>query len=175
MCLLVLSGCAHDEVLPDLGLLPAGYSVVLAAPASRFLPTRSMLFGHARDVPEPVGFRFRRVGRPDEPPAYLELIGASDQSVRLYAAPPGTYRLVEAYLLSQPWKRRWSFAQSPDVLEVREGEAVYVGTLLWRDYWVDVVNDEPEARAIYDKRIQEFKSRSLRFVTRLVRTTEYGR
>ena len=173
--LLAAHGCASNDGLPDLALLPAGHSVVFAAPAGKVIVTRSILFGRSDNVPEPVGLRFRRVGDPEGTIVYLELIGAADQSVRLYAALPGTYRLVEAYLLSRPGRMRWSFEQSPDVLEVREGEAVYVGTLHWRDHWIDIVNNEAEARALYEKKAEEFKKRSLTFVTRLVRPTEFSR
>jgi hypothetical protein len=163
-----LLGCAQNDGLSDVGLLPANHAVVFAAPAGKTTVTRS-------NVPEPVVFRFRRDNKTSDPPIYLDLIGAPDQSVKIFAARPGTYRLVEAYLLARPGDSRWSFKEAPNILEVREGEAVYVGTLNWRDSWVEIDNDEEEARAIYRKRLAEFKNRSLTFVTRLVQNTKFSR
>ncbi|MDA0653535.1 MAG: hypothetical protein O3C49_09705, partial [Proteobacteria bacterium] len=147
---------------------PAGHSVVFAAPAGKSLSAGSA-------VPEPVVFRFRRVGEAEDQPIYLDLVGAVDQSVRIFAAKPGTYRLVEAYLLARPGETRWSFKEAPNILEVRDHEAVYVGTLHWRDTWVETINNENEAREIYRKRLRAFKGRSLEFVTRLVQGTNYSR
>lgn len=168
LCLLVMQGCARNDSLSDIGLLPADHSVVFAAPAGKSLSTGSAL-------PEPVVFRFRRVGEAADQPTYLDLIGAVDQSVRIFAARPGTYRLVEAYLLARPGETRWSFKEAPNILEVRDREAVYVGTLHWRDTWVETINNENEAREIYQKRLRDFKGRSLEFVTRLVQGTKYSR
>ena len=92
-------------------------------------------------------------------------------------SPPGPVRnrLVETYLLARPGETRWSFKEAPNILEVRDHEAVYVGTLHWRDTWVETVNNENEAREIYQKRLRAFKERSLEFVTRLVQGTKYSR
>jgi hypothetical protein len=168
LCLLVVQGCARNDSVSDIGLLPAGQSVVFAVPAGKSLSAGSA-------VPEPVVFRFRRVGEAEDQPTYLDLIGAVDQSVRIFAARPGTYRLVEAYLLARPGETRWSFKEAPNILEVRDQEAVYVGTLHWRDTWVETINNENEAREIYRKRLRAFKERSLAFVTRLVQGTKYSR
>lgn len=168
ICLLAAQGCMQTHDVSDLGLLPGGHSVVFAAPAGKTLGVGSV-------VPEPVVFRFRREGKADEGPVYLDLVGAVDQSVKIFAARPGVYRLVEAYLRARPGKTRWLFEEAPNTLEVREGEAAYVGTLHWRDSWVEIDNNESEARAIYQKRLQEFKGRSLKFVTRLVRGTKHSR
>ena len=174
ICLLAVQGCTQTSDSSDVGLPPAGHSVVFAAPAAKSIGVGSAI-GRSGAVPEPVVFRFRREGNSDDVPIYLELIGAVDQSVRIYAAKPGTYRLVEAYLLARPGETRWLFAEAPNILEVRDGEAVYVGTLHWRDTWVEIDNNETEARAIYRKRLQDFKGRSLKFVTRLVRGTKHSR
>lgn len=168
ICFLAALGCTQTNELSDLGLMPPGHSVVFAAPAGKTLGVQSA-------VPEPVVFRFRREGKPDDVPVYLDLVGAADQSVGIFAARPGTYRLVEAYLRARPGETRWSFAEAPNMLEVREGEAVYVGTLHWRDTWVEIDNNESEAQAIYRQRLSDFKSRSLEFVTRLVRDTKHSR
>ena len=174
MCVLAGQGCARNDGPSEFGLLPVGQSVVFAAPAGKSIPAGTASGGLGA-VPEPVGFRFRKVGGADEEPVYLDLVGAVDQSVRIFAARPGIYRLVEAYLVARPRETRWVFAESPNVLEVRDGEAVYAGTLIWRDTWVEVVNDEPEARAVYQKRLGEFQDRSLAFVTRMVSGTEFSR
>jgi hypothetical protein len=83
LCLLVVQGCAGNDSLSDIGILPTGQSVVFAAPAGKSLSAGSA-------VPEPVVFRFRRVGEAEDQPTYLDLIGAVDQSVRIFAARPGT-------------------------------------------------------------------------------------
>jgi len=95
-----LQGCAQNDSVSEIGLLPAGHSVVFAAPAGKSSAGRYA-------VPEPVVFRFRRVDKEAGQPTYLDLIGSVDQSVRIFAARPGTYRLVEAYLRSRPGKSRW--------------------------------------------------------------------
>ena len=82
---------------------------------------------------------------------------------------------MEAYLRSRPGETRWSFVKSPNTLEVREGEAAYVGALHWRDTWIEIDNNESEARKIYQKRFWEFKGHSLEFVDRLVQGTKYSR
>ena len=174
VCLLAAQGCTQSSNLSDLSLLPAGHSVVLAAPAGKSIAVGSTIGGPSA-VPEPVVFRFRREGKADDGPVYLDLVGAVDQSVRIYAARPGVYRLVEAYLLARPGKTRWSFKEAPNILEVRDGEATYVGTLHWRDTWVEIDNNESEARTIYQKRLRDFQGRSLQFVTRLVQGTKHSR
>ena len=141
---------------------------MLAAPADKTL-------GAGSAVPEPVVFRFRREGQAEEAPTHLDLVGTVDQWVRFFAARPGVYRLVEAYLRSRPGETRWSFVESPNTLEVREGEAAYVGALHWRDTWIEIDNNESEARNIYQKRFREFKGRSLEFVARLVQGTKHSR
>jgi hypothetical protein len=156
------------------GLLPSDHSFVLAAPAAKSVAGAPTV-RRTTSVPEPVVFRFQRVGTKEEKPLYLDLIGAVDQSVRLFAARPGTYRLVEAFLRARPGQTRWLFREAPNVLEVRAGEAVYVGTLTWRDTWVEVDNDEAEAKALYASRLKDFKSRSLQYVTRLVTDTKFAR
>jgi hypothetical protein len=173
-CLAALHGCAQTNGSSEVGLLPADHSVVFAAPAAKSIGMGNAL-ARAGAVPEPVVFRFKREGAADDVPIYLDLIGAVDQSVKIYAAKPGTYRLVEAYLLARPGETRWLFEEAPNTLEVRDGEAAYVGTLHWRDTWVEIDNNESEARAIYQKRLQDFKGRSLKFVTRLVRGTKHTR
>ncbi len=174
ICLLAVQGCTQSDNLRDLSLLPAGHAVVFAAPAGKSIAVGRAI-GGASAVPEPVAFRFRREGKAEDGPVYLDLVGAVDQSVRIYAARPGVYRLIEAYLPARRGETRWSFMESPNILEVRDGEAAYVGTLHWRDTWVETVNNESEARAIYQKRLADFKGRSLEFVTRLVRGTKYSR
>ena len=82
---------------------------------------------------------------------------------------------MEAYLRSRPGETRWSFVESPNTLEVREGEAAYLGALHWRDTWIEIDNNESEARKIYQKRFREFKGRSLEFVARLVQGTKHSR
>ena len=171
---LIAQGCAQTDRLSDVGLLPADHSIVFAAPAGKISAGRGSVRG-ATAVPEPVVFRFQRVSAKGEGPVHLDLIGSVDQSVRLFAARPGTYRLVEAFLLAKPGQTRWLFTEAPNVLEVRAGEAVYVGTLTWRDTWVEIDNDEAEAKALYKKRLGEFKYRSLRYVTRLVSSTKFSR
>lgn len=174
LCLLGTQGCTQKDNSTDLRFLPAGHAVVFAAPAGKTIAVKSV-GGRSSGVPPSVVFRFQRESKAAEEPVFLVLAGEVDQSVKAFAARPGVYRLVEAYLPARRGRTRWPFAESPNILEVREGEAVYVGTLHWRDTWVEITNDEAEARAVFQNRLRQFKGHSLKFTTRLVRSTEHSR